>query len=145
VCGVSIYASTLCFDDEDHHEGCGRFVPDAEIEGAYSLGPSEDCTCEGKKHAPLIYQGSHVTPTADDPRGGEFDLATIPPHIPPKGENYLEDREWEYQHGFLRVGMFEDPSTYGHDMHTPTILLDREQVTELRNHLTRWLKRGVKW
>jgi hypothetical protein len=31
--------------------------------------------------APLIYLKSHVLPTLRDPRGGSFDLATIPPWI----------------------------------------------------------------
>lgn len=155
---MSIWASTLAFDDEEHSASCARMVPDDQAppvrdgeiaigylmdEGSFRLVDGE-CTCGGWRRAPILYQGSHVTPTIEDPRGGSIDLATIPPHISPRG--IAHDEEQATRWDFLRFGFVlpaEKSTVEG--MYVAECLLDRDQITELRDELTKWLDRGIDW
>lgn len=52
--------------------------------------------------APLIYRESHVIPTAQDPRGGELSLATLPGFLTRDGRDDADsDAWWPY----LRVSL----------------------------------------
>ncbi len=116
---MSIYASTLSFDDEFPEEG---------------------------NTAPILYRGSHVYPDPED-RGGEMDFGVIPGHIA-EGGGYDEEHEhWATacHRPFLRVG-FRDPfgNEYPDKHATPssgTVVLDAKQVEELRDYLNDFLAR----
>lgn len=76
--------------------------------------------------APYVYQGSHILPTANDKRGGWLEIGGIPAFCGEDGE--LVD--------FLRVGTGSGEL----ELDRP-VLLDRRQVTVLRDRLTMWLER----
>jgi len=93
---------------------------------------------DGYEHdAPLIYLGSHVQPLEEDKRGGHLDLAYMP--------DYCADPEGPVP--FLRLGLTQDPSTYQHAYATgcADVVLDRSQVTALRDALSSWLTKGEDW
>jgi hypothetical protein len=93
---------------------------------------------DGYEHdAPLVYLGSHVQPREDDKRGGHLDLAFMP--------DYCADPEGPVP--FLRLGLTQDPSTYGneHSGGNADVVLDRAQVAALRDALTSWLAEGEDW
>lgn len=88
----------------------------------------------GDYPAPIVYRRSHVLPSADDPRGGSFELASIPAFLTRDGcDDSKEDGTtcWPY----LRVSLnTTDPDE-------DTVVLDRAQVEALRDELTGWLDR----
>lgn len=86
--------------------------------------------------APIIYQGSHVLPSDDDPRGGSIDLGLIPSFISRDG--YDEAKEDEEPRPWLRVSLRADPSTYGG--YEDTVILDASQVRSLIQELGSWFK-----
>jgi len=89
-----------------------------------------------EQDAPLIYLGSHVQPREDDKRGGHLDLAYMP--------DYCAEPEGPVP--FLRLGLSEHPSTYqGMEPGNADVVLDRAQVTALRDALTEWLDKGGEW
>lgn len=118
---MSIFAS---YDapDEWHPEDCAIWV---EVEsGAWEMKGTCDCKM---RDAPIIYQGSHVLPSDDDPRGGYIDLACIPNHItrddrPELPEGALKD--------WLRFGV-----------NGATVILTRHNVERVVASLTSWLER----
>lgn len=79
---------------------------------------------------PWIYQGSHVLPADDHPRGGEIGFAQIPSHITHDGrDDQPEDRApWPW----LRLSL-DDLRTAD-----PTVVLNRPQVAHLIAQLTAW-------
>lgn len=87
---------------------------------------SEDTDDPDNPGAPYRYRGSHILPAADDERCGWLQIAGIPAYC---GDGGLVD--------FLRL------STSDTDDGDPTVdvLLDRVQVTALRDRLTEWLNR----
>lgn len=159
---MSIYATCLDFDDEEHETFCDRMVRLAEDqsipvgrhglaegilteEGSFYIDWERPCTCGDDRRAPIVYQGSHVTPDqVKDRRGGSFGLSTIPPHISPRGISHDEEEETRWD--VLRVDVVApaEPSTTP-GMQISTQLLDRDQVVELRDFLTSWLDRGTDW
>lgn len=90
---------------------------------------------EGGDHPPpLIYRQSHVIPNVNDPRGGSFELASIPAFLARGG--YDDSKEdgvacWPY----LRVSLVASVPGEG------TVVLDRDQVQALRDDLDGWLER----
>lgn len=78
--------------------------------------------------APWIYQGSHVLPSEEDPRGGEIGLAYIPSHITRDGrDDQPEDgTPWPW----LRVSV----DTGG----DPAVLLNPAQARYLAEQLLGW-------
>lgn len=76
---------------------------------------------------PYVYRGSHVLPHSTDERGGWLEVGGIPAHCGTDG--CLVD--------FLRL------SSSATDDGDPSVdlLLDRRQVTVLRDRLTMWLER----
>ncbi|HJS83719.1 MAG TPA: hypothetical protein VJ742_12895 [Nitrososphaera sp.] len=71
---------------------------------------------------PWVYEGSHVLPTENSPRGGWIEVGAIPDHIEREGESP--------PHDWLRLGVNNE-----------TIVLNRGQVEGLRETLTSWLDR----
>ena len=80
---------------------------------------------------PWIYQGSHVLPAEDDPRGGEIGLALIPSHITRDGrDDSPEDgAPWPW----LRLSLDGLPPEADH-----AVVLNREQAGHLIDQLTAW-------
>lgn len=79
---------------------------------------------------PWVYQGSHVPPREDGPRGGVVGLAVIPSHITADGrdDQPSDGPPWPWLRLHLDVP--------GDD---PAILLDRAQVEFFRDQLTAFL------
>lgn len=84
--------------------------------------------------APWIYQGSHVPPREDGPRGGVVGLALIPSHITADGrdDQPSDGAPWPW----LRLHFFDVP---GDD---PAVLLDPGQARFLATQLTTWADRA---
>jgi hypothetical protein len=96
----------------------------ASIEGSGDHGDPEHLG------APWVYQGSHVPPREDGPRGGVVGLAVIPSHITADGrdDQPSDGPPWPW----LRLHI----DVVGDD---PCVLLDRAQVEFFRNQLTAFL------
>lgn len=79
--------------------------------------------------APWIYQGSHILPAEDDPRGGNIGLALIPSHITRDGrDDQPEDgTPWPW----LRLSVYTDNDD-------PTVILSPAQARHLAERLNRW-------
>jgi hypothetical protein len=154
---LSIYATYLTLSDEEHKPSCAKYrllgeyplseaftveggalyVTAGDLERVYARVPDASCTCGNP--APLVYQGSHVSPAQDQPRGGALSLAAIPNHCHPsvRGSGAEDGPPVE----FLRVDIAEDEATY-HGMNPgyATVVLERAQVEKVRDCLTRWLE-----
>ena len=155
---MSIYATWLTLSDDEHEPSCAKYrllgeYPLAEaftVEGAamwtngegdnrhtYARVPEASCTCGNP--APLIYQGSHVSPSAGDRRGGSLSMAAIPNFCHPSVRGSGTDEGPPVE--FLRVDIAEDASTYhGGNPGYATVVLERAQVEKWRDCLTRWLE-----
>lgn len=133
---MSIFATSLVFDATDHAIECARWVT-CECNDPFS---HRQFTAGGWKHwrhdvhaactcyaGPIAYQGSHILPSDEDPRAGQFDLGEIPGHITRAGrDNGGEDGPpWPW----LRVSV-----------NSETVILDRSQVCELGDYVNQWLK-----
>lgn len=84
--------------------------------------------------APWLYQGSHILPAEDDPRGGEIGLALIPSHITRDGrdDQPADGTPWPW----LRLNV----DVPGED---PTVLLNPAQARYLADRLNKWADRAV--
>lgn len=144
---MSIFTTLMAIDDDGHEPGvCARYV-EATREAAYACGRMavaygfhyvyEDgvaCTCGNL--APIIYRGSHVNPTQEDPRGGYLLVCGIPDHCHPSA---VDDHGQPVE--YLRLSVGEDPSTYnGNEPGQATLVLTIKHVAELRDTLTVWLE-----
>jgi hypothetical protein len=127
---MSIYASTFGF-------GCDRKPRCARLKKVgrktYEQDDSNPCTCGS---SPIEYQGSHILPSNKDRRGGVLSLGAIPGHIARPGRKAISHDMQPYW-PWLRVSIWETNDD-------PTILLTRQQVEQLRDELTLWLKLSVK-
>jgi hypothetical protein len=138
---VSIYASWRGLDSE-HEEDCAFWV---EVEdGLFEMGDPENCTC-GLPRAPLIYQGSHVLPSDEDPKGGSVEIASIGDHITRDGRDDAKEGEPK---DWLRLGVSNEASQETNEDGSPyikagdaTVVLTRPHVEILRDELTAWLER----
>jgi hypothetical protein len=141
---MSIYASSLMFDADNHADDCKRWVVCDCSGGLFSHdGPprigtdqhwvyddADPCTC---RCGPIEYRGSHILPSDDDPRDGVFNLGHIPGFIDREGRPPVNDEDEDYPcHPWLR--MF---------VNAETVLLDRRQVAEVRDYLSYWLCHSV--
>jgi hypothetical protein len=141
---MSRYSTFLTIDDDEHEPECAKWarVPDDAPTRTWQMwcmdgrkyrrakgNPS--CTCGNP--APVVYQGSHVQPHESDHRGGWLGLAHMP--------DYCADPEGPVE--FVRLSVGEDPRTYHHEDNQgqADLVLDRQQVTKLRDALTDWLDR----
>jgi hypothetical protein len=150
---MSIYATWLAIDD-DHDFTCPRWVrckcgnPDAPHEGVgepmawgdgkkhWTYDKTRKCTCNAE---PLVYAGSHVNPSNDDPRGGYLLACAIPNFLHPDADPIGEDTSKPVE--FLRLSLGEDPSTYhGMEPGHATVVLNRKHVKALAKTLNQWLK-----
>lgn len=87
---------------------------------------------------PIIYQGSHVLPSDDDPRGGVLMFAQIPGWIERDGRDKPDDES--QPHPWLRLDLIESPKTDGgSDPGHATVVLDRKQAEQVRDYLADWL------
>lgn len=115
---MSVYASwpAPC---EDHPSTCAVYVETSPGVFDWSGKP---CDC-GLVDAPIVYQGSHVMPSDDDPRGGGVDIASIPAFVrngaDPDAEGWLP---------WLRFGINEG-----------VVILDRRGVELVHRSLGEWL------
>jgi hypothetical protein len=153
---VSIFATWLTICDDEHEPSCAKYellgeYPLSEGWGedwamvtngapgmhvAYARVPDASCTCGNP--APLVYQGSHVNPAGDQPRGGSVDFAAIPNHCHPSVRGSGTDEGPPVE--FARLSVAEDKSTYhGGNPGYATVVLERAQVEKLRDCLTVWL------
>lgn len=154
---MSIYASWLTIDDEDHEPECAKWrkvtKDQALSKPSYMSTWGDDyyvpvkgasCTCGNP--GPVIYQGSHVNPSNADPRGGSLDVGSIPNHCHPDARHDGETDDMTHRVDFLRLSLVEDPATY-HGLHPghATVVLDRAQVERLRDTLTYWLDTEERW
>lgn len=78
---------------------------------------------------PWVYQGSHILPSEDDPRGGTIDLAHIPSHITRDGRDDQpeDDKPWPW----LRLGVVEDGVVID-------VVINPAQARHLADQLTGW-------
>jgi hypothetical protein len=78
---------------------------------------------------PWTYQGSHILPAEDDPRGGEIGLAAIPSHITRDGRDDQPDdgAPWPW----LRVHIYVP----GDD---PCVVISPAQARELAAQMVAW-------
>jgi hypothetical protein len=83
--------------------------------------------------APWVYQGSHILPDEDHPRGGRLGLALIPSHITRDGRDNQPEggRPWPW----LRLDIAPDPATGDRD---PALLFNPAQARHLAGLLTAW-------
>lgn len=143
---MGIYATWLAIDNDEHETECARWVrckaddPAARMEAWDGRHFREDrearCTCD--KNGPLVYQGSHVNPDAEDARGGYLLACAIPNHCHPSVRANMGDDGPPVE--FLRLSMGEDAATYkGLEPGHATLVLERAQVERLRDTLTDWL------
>jgi hypothetical protein len=154
---VSIFATWLTIGDDEHEPSCAKYellgeYPLSEaftVEGGamwtrgegdnqrvYARVPDASCTCGNP--APLVYQGSHVNPAGDQPRGGSVDFAAIPNHCHPSVRGSGTDDGPPVE--FARLSVAEDKATYhGGNPGYATVVLERAQVEKLRDCLTVWL------
>jgi hypothetical protein len=95
----------------------------ASIEGVADLGDDETIG------APWTYQGSHILPDEDDPRGGGIDLAMIPSHITRDGrDDQPEDgRPWPW----LRLSVDTED-------HYAEVIINPAQARHLAERLVAW-------
>ena len=78
---------------------------------------------------PWLYQGSHLLPTEDDPRGGSVGLAEIPGHITRDHRDNQpdDDRPWPW----LRLSIDTQPDD-------PAVVINPAQARHLAGQLTAW-------
>lgn len=142
---MSIYATIFDLDDDNHEPGeCAVFeeVPKeaggwdaATADGHFWRRVEAPCTCGNRP--PLIYRGSHVNPSTEDPRGGVLLVCGIPDHCHPAAR-------WDDEEGrpveFLRFSAHEAPTTFqGREPGQATLVLDLAQVVKLRDVLAEWI------
>ncbi len=135
---MSLWATALHFDADDHADHCARWVPctreEAQAAGRSAFAgdrhwrydSTRPCTCQA---GPLRYQGSHVLPSDDDPRGGCVEVAMIPGFIEREGRTLdgagPDDTPcWPW----IRLSVGEG-----------TAVLTRTQVAEIHAYLGEWL------
>lgn len=139
---MSIYGTWLNLADDEHEEGCAIYAEDPPGSSVFEFS-GKPCDC-GTPRAPIVYEGSHVLPSEDDPRGGGIDVAGIPDFITRDGRDDAPEgalKDW------LRISM-DNPPSHSLREGSPCVpagrsvlLLDRRGVTELRDTLTAWLDR----
>lgn len=134
---MSIYATWWSADPDEHEDGCDYWE---EIEVGVFHKSGKPCSTPDKCiGAPYVYQGSHVLPKPEDPRGGYVCICAIPGHIRRDG---LDDEETYQLHDYLRLSVAANENSPRDEDHV-TVLLTRRQVEEARDTLTAWLERGA--
>lgn len=127
---MSVWGTIWAADGDDHANDCGRWKPlgkTAPHNWSFELDETRPCTC-GQPDSPIVYRGSHILPSAEDPRGGSVQLAAIPPHISRDGRDDGPDdgvTPWP----FLRLSVGQEDA-----------VLDEAQARQLRDALDGWLR-----
>ena len=78
-------------------------------------------------------------------RGGNFQIASVPNHVK-TGRLGLDETDENLQNNkvdFLRVDISEKVSD--ETLESATVMLDYDQVKELRDTLTTWLEAQIRW
>lgn len=123
---MSVYCSIFDFGCE-HDPRCKRMRKIRK--NVYECDDSKPCTCGS---SPIRYLGSHILPTNNDRRDGDFGIAAIPSHITRDGrDDKPENGKW---YPWLRVHLS--------NAHQDSLVLTRDQVEKLRNALNNWLERS---
>jgi len=117
---MSIFASFFSIEDER------QWMADLEASGIKAGVIRDGEPTPEDLDAPIIYQGSHVLPKDDDPRGGSVGLALIPSHITRDGRD--DKTEDEAPWPWLRL-----------DVNHETVILTLEQAKRLRAALGEWV------
>lgn len=124
---MSIYGSLAAPSDDEHEDGCAIYVEESPGCFTFSGNP---CDC-GLPQAPIIYQGSHLLPSMEDPRGGFVDIALIPAHVRYWRENPDAPIESEPDfppEPFIRFGVNGE-----------VVVLDERAVTKIHKTLGWWI------
>jgi hypothetical protein len=91
----------------------------------------------GARPAPIEYRGSHVLPEDDSPRRGRLLLCEIPGFIERDGRPARCSDDGTQVWPWLRLSVQSDEQEP--DI---VVVLDRNQVEEIRDYLTGWLERA---
>jgi len=124
---VSIFASFFSIEDER------QWVAELKASGIDAGVIRDGEPAPEDLDAPIIYKGSHVLPSDDDPRGGSVHLALIPSHITRDGRDDKPEDEQPWP--WLRLDVQED----GPDGDQATVILTLEQAKRLRAALGEWV------
>jgi hypothetical protein len=138
---MSIYGSAWSADADDHADDCAQWqqcaCTDPYAHRRARIGDGQHwqrdrgriCTCHC---GPIVYRGSHVLPSDDDPRGGALTFAEIAGDITALGRfgPQDEDTPWPFLAGTMRAEGAED---------CQDVVLDRPLVLSLRDYLSDWL------
>ena len=142
---MSIYATMLSIEDQrqvaermkEMGINYGVIGPDGELDIETELAPED-------YDAPVIYQGSHVLPDENSPRGGSVDVAMIPDFITRDGR---DDAQGTGLKDWLRLSVDSEDSETRYEGVVvvkggrAVVVLTRPQVERLRDTLTDWLER----
>lgn len=126
---MSIYSTIWSADGGEHANNCNRWSPPVKS-GPHSwtsvLDDARPCDC-GQPGSPVVYQGSHVLPSAESERAGVVSVAMIQSHITRDGRDDGPDegQPWPW----LRVSVGQEAA-----------VLDEEQVRGLWDALGGWLE-----
>ncbi|MEV7013323.1 hypothetical protein [Streptosporangium sp. NPDC051022] len=139
---MSIYGTWLSIDDDSHTiGGCAQYVElteqEADMSGWDATGGGQywrrdrQAACSCGNLPPIIYQGSHINPSAADPRGGHVSFCAIPNWCHPsvRGASTDDGPSVDY----ARLWVTQEDGEGG------VVVLDRTQVAQLRDTLTEWL------
>jgi len=138
---VSIWASHWDVDASDHANDCTVWVEIDRDTREWDMANwdgrkwrrdlDRGCSC---RCGPLAYHGSHIMPTVDGERGGDFGMCEIPGFVRRDIPDDVDEDSYP-PHPFLRVCLVpvEDAG--------PFVVLDRAQVKGLHEYLTDWLAR----
>jgi len=134
---VSIWGSFFGIEDER------QWVAELEAEGIKAGIIRDGEPLPEDLDAPLVYQGSHVLPEADHPRGGSVDLAHVAAHVRFWREHpdAPPEQELEFPHEpYLRLSVHEDPRTPYRSVGDATVLLTTGQARRLIAAVAEWLE-----
>lgn len=137
---MSIYGTTVTFDAHEHADDCAKWTPIIDQIGTrldndggqFVLSHDVACSCAA---GPIRYLGSHVLPSNTDERGGSFAVGELAGFITRDGRDdgpEEDDDAWPWLRVTIREAGAED---------CQDVVLDRAQVTELRDYLSSWLDR----
>jgi len=97
------------------------------------------------ENPPYVYEASHIIPDKNTERGGDFQVASVPNHVKTGRLDLDETNENLEKHrvDFLRIDTGE--KLPDGSINWATIMLDYDQVKELRDTLTTWLDAPIRW
>lgn len=132
----SIFSSFFAIEDER------EWIADLEADGIKVGVIRDGDPLPEHLDAPYIYQGSHVLPEQDHPRGGAVSLAHISAHVRFWREHPdapIEEEPWLPSEPFLRFSLDESREAPKRYEGSATVLLTVEQAIRLRDSLDWWI------